>query len=617
VIIAPSVDLPDQVLQQHIAILGKTGSGKTFTAKGIVEKLIEAGRRVCVLDPTDAWWGLGAAGEGEGFPITVFGGPHGHVPISEHAGQALGRLVATKDLQCVISLRDMMVGEQCRFVERFMEQLYQHNTRPLHLVVDEADEFGPQNPGPDRTRMLGQFDRIARRGRTRGFRLMVITQRPAKLNKDILGQAATLISMQLTLPHDRKAVQAWVADMADPKEGREVLASLPKLRRGEGWVWCPDEGILQRTGFPTIRTFDSSSTPDDDDLAAAPAAPSLAEVDLSEIREAMSAAIEQAEDGDVRKLQAKVKDLKEQLARSLATPVSVAPEAMRELREDRDALQEMMGQQANTIRDLQSRLDRLRSMVITETDDVEVPAAAPAFLNGAMRREAAASTRLDRDPECGTVCCSEDSPAVSNPPAEDDALVTLPARSSGTYTNKTRAAQREGTDVRYIGTSGLTGPQQRLIDAIAWWMAVGIDDPARVQVGFIAGYTASSGTFRTLLSECRKHELIDYGGNGQVFLTVLGGNLANRPKTPGGLLELHRRVRERLTGPQQKVFDVLVGAGGAAIPREVVASKANYEVTSGTFRTLLSECRSLGLLHYPSTSTVQASSVLFPERMRR
>lgn len=38
-----SIHLPDSALRQHIAILGKTGSGKTFTAKGIVEKMLAAG----------------------------------------------------------------------------------------------------------------------------------------------------------------------------------------------------------------------------------------------------------------------------------------------------------------------------------------------------------------------------------------------------------------------------------------------------------------------------------------------------------------------------------------------------------------------------------------------
>ena len=32
--------IPEAALQQHLAVLGKTGSGKTFAVKGIVEHLL-------------------------------------------------------------------------------------------------------------------------------------------------------------------------------------------------------------------------------------------------------------------------------------------------------------------------------------------------------------------------------------------------------------------------------------------------------------------------------------------------------------------------------------------------------------------------------------------------
>jgi len=51
--------LPPNALEQHIAILGKTGSGKTSTGKLLVEHVAREGARVCVLDPIKSdWWGL-------------------------------------------------------------------------------------------------------------------------------------------------------------------------------------------------------------------------------------------------------------------------------------------------------------------------------------------------------------------------------------------------------------------------------------------------------------------------------------------------------------------------------------------------------------------------------
>jgi hypothetical protein len=79
----PAASGPDAALDADIALLGKKGRGKTYTAKGLVEGLLQMGRRVIVLDPLSVWWGLKASANGRspGFPIVVFGGPKADIPI--------------------------------------------------------------------------------------------------------------------------------------------------------------------------------------------------------------------------------------------------------------------------------------------------------------------------------------------------------------------------------------------------------------------------------------------------------------------------------------------------------------------------------------------------------
>lgn len=50
--------ITDQMLIDHVAALAKTGAGKTYTAKGAVERLLDQNARVCVVDPLGVWWGL-------------------------------------------------------------------------------------------------------------------------------------------------------------------------------------------------------------------------------------------------------------------------------------------------------------------------------------------------------------------------------------------------------------------------------------------------------------------------------------------------------------------------------------------------------------------------------
>lgn len=202
------IDAP--ILAQHLAIVGKTGSGKTYAAKGFVEALLKNQRRVCILDPTGVWWGLRSSADGTraGFPVAVFGGEHADVPLAPSSGGVLAKVIVEQNLPVVVDLSEMMIGDRHHFVTEFAEALYRLNRFPLHLVIDEADEFVPQNPMPETKRMLHHVDRIVRRGRVRGFRVMLITQRPAVVHKNVLTQANTLIAMRLPAPQDRKAIAA-------------------------------------------------------------------------------------------------------------------------------------------------------------------------------------------------------------------------------------------------------------------------------------------------------------------------------------------------------------------------------------------------------------------------
>ena len=92
--------------------------------------------------------------------------------------------------------------------------------------------------------------------------------------------------MKLTSSQDRAAVGRWIEGQADRAEGRRILGALPQLRRGQGWVWAPGEGMLAPVSFPRIRTLDSSQTPVRRDQPGVPRA--LAAVDPSAITRALA-----------------------------------------------------------------------------------------------------------------------------------------------------------------------------------------------------------------------------------------------------------------------------------------------------------------------------------------
>ena len=290
--------LPPACLDRHLAILGTSDAGKTYAAKGEVERLLAEGRRVCVIDPTGVWWGLRLQADGETpspFRLPIFGGlgpkdrapPHADVPVSADAGDRLAELIVEGEFSCILDVSLMSVGARTRLFTDLAEGLMA-NTRPLHLVIDEAHLFAPQGRvnDPQSGAMVGAANSLVSGGRARGLRVMLLSQRPAKLHKDSLTQVQTLVAMLNISPQDRKAVGEWIADSADKARGAEILASLPSLPTGAGWVWAPRLDVLEKVAFRRIATFDSSRTPEAGDAAGAVR---LGELDLEQLREAFAA----------------------------------------------------------------------------------------------------------------------------------------------------------------------------------------------------------------------------------------------------------------------------------------------------------------------------------------
>lgn len=216
--ISETLALPIDAITQTFAILGIRGSGKTNTAVVMAEEMTKQSQQIVVLDPTDAWYGLRSSrdGKADGFKVYVFGGEHGDLPLEGTYGRQMAEFVVETGAAVVFSLRHLSIGDQRRFAQDFGETLYNlkgipANRTPMHLFVDEADEFIPQRIPHGFERMFGAYDRIVRRGRNGGIGVTMISQRPQVLNKDTLSQIETLVCHRLLHKLDRKAVkEGWI-----------------------------------------------------------------------------------------------------------------------------------------------------------------------------------------------------------------------------------------------------------------------------------------------------------------------------------------------------------------------------------------------------------------------
>lgn len=281
-----------ELLSTHTAIVGTSGSGKTVTAKGHVEDLLADPRHVCVIDPTGAWWGLrsNAAGDGPGFDIPIFGGSHGDVPITVDQGEAIGAIIAD-GVSAIVDVSGLRTGsDQRRFVRDLLRRLRAKPDGNFHLIVDEADEFAAQKPRDDYGYEAGEeLIWMAKRGRLAGFVLMLITQRPASIDKEVLSQAQTLVVHQLVAPVDQKPVLDYLRDNASDEEFRVAKAALASLKRGERYVYSPRFSIFKCSMSPALATFDSSRTPEPGERTVEPKM--LAQIDLAALRSALAPSV--------------------------------------------------------------------------------------------------------------------------------------------------------------------------------------------------------------------------------------------------------------------------------------------------------------------------------------
>jgi hypothetical protein len=99
---------------------------------------------------------------------------------------------------------------------------------PVFTLLEEAHRFAPAGTSVVSTNILKQ---ILSEGRKFGVGIGLITQRPGKLDQDVLSQCMTQIIMRIVNPIDQQTVAQSVEGA-----GRAMLAELPALTKGQAVI---------------------------------------------------------------------------------------------------------------------------------------------------------------------------------------------------------------------------------------------------------------------------------------------------------------------------------------------------------------------------------------------
>jgi len=578
--------LPEGALAQHLAVLGKTGSGKSSVLRLLVERLLDAGKPVCIIDPKGDWWGLKSSADGKraGYPVIIFGGEHADIPLNAHAGAHVAELVATGNRPCIIDLGGWMVSDRTRFFIDFASTLFRHSRGPRYLFIDEVHNFAPQGKvlDPDAGKMLHWANRLASEGRGKGITLMSASQRPQKVHKDFLTCAETLIAMRVIHPLDRNAIRDWIDGCPDAEKGREVLGSLAQMPRGTGWVWSPEIKFGPvRIEFPKFSTYDSFAAPIGDSTEKLKG---WAEVNLEDVKAKLSTVVQEAARNDPKALRARIAEL-EHAARAQRPAVdqealSKACEAARN-----DGYSRGRAETLHSIGQLVSMSERhatelLANLRAIESSMREAKGAPPASEN----HKNAAPRPLQRQ-------------ATKAPPA---ARAALPASSTPSHGQNS-------------GSPEVSRPQQRILNALAWAQGVRMPMVDKTQLALLSDQSPTSGGYFNNLGKLRSSGFIEYPTSGQVALTDAGRAVADAVDVPGTSAELQDQVMNRLPQPQARILRKLIHIYPGEINKNDLAEATDQSPTSGGYFNNLGRLRTLGLIDYPKPGKVVAQPVLFLE----
>ena len=282
------------------AVLGITGSGKTNTAAVLIEELLTNNLPLTIVDIEGEYWGLK-----ERFEILVAGrSEHAELEIgAENAGR-LAELSLKRGISVILDLSNFTQEEAYTFLLEYFNSLWETSgivRQPYQIVLEEAHEFVPQGVGTPLKQML---TRIALRGRKRGLGIILMSQRSAKVEKDVLTQASLLFLHKVVHPIDLRVYKDLI-----PLPSAQVEDMVRRLQPGEAIVVYNHEASVMRMRLR--HTFHAGSTP----TWSKATQPKLRKLDAHVLKElrALTAGTNRkgTADNEQAKLAAKVKELED------------------------------------------------------------------------------------------------------------------------------------------------------------------------------------------------------------------------------------------------------------------------------------------------------------------
>lgn len=447
-----SIDLP-KLVKSRLLLQANSGGGKSYAIRKILEESHGKIQQI-VLDPEGEFHTLR-----EKFDYLLIGKEGDIQPTLKTAGLLAHKLLEL-NVSAIIDLYEMAIHERKEFVKRFLESMINVPRKLWHnclVIVDEAHVFCPQK---EECVSAGVIKELTAKGRKRGFCAVLATQSIAKLDKDAAGECNNkLIGRASQDIHMKRA--AYELGFTDKAQ----ILSLRSLKPGEFYIFGPaisDE--VQKIKIGQVKT----THPEVMGNQSA----------ITEISPPTSA---------IKAILKKLMDLPREAEKRLATE-----------------------------QELRTEISRLRTELTKAKKEVPKPIIDQNLIQKRLTKELAEKTA----PLTRQIKKYENLLSQIRKLAESKQPLNIMEKFKETNRElKKINLGLKKVEIEYkipdkihqdSENHELSGPEQRILNAIGWMKSIGIEEPEQVAVAFLAGYTYGGGAFNNPKGRLRSLGLVEY-----------------------------------------------------------------------------------------------------------
>lgn len=562
-----TVDIPSMIASRGL-VTANSGGGKSWLLRKIVEQCAKQ-VQVIVIDPDGEFVTLR-----EKYDFALIG-HGGEVAIDLRSAKLLARKLVEHRIPAIINLSDIdSLDGKREYLSIFLDSLMgvpRKFWHPILIPIDEAHRFCPESGNVSSTRAVIT---LMDAGRKRGFSGVLATQRISKLHKDAAAEANNIFIGRVWLDNDT----ARCADLLGLGK-KEAGTILRNLKPGQFYTFGPALNVNQPTLFRSGMVETKHPEAGEKQAVTVPAASNTISKIVEQIED-LPAQIEQ-EENEIVQLKEEVRRLRRELNErpSVAVDKTVIEYIDRPILTDEQV--QGLREAAETLRQTSENYRNAAGLVFKESEKIEVETLAIMESMESAQKIAKMDVRPDYDP-------NDEFSKRKRP------MIAVPALEAM--------------------AEGVTAPQQRILDAMAWLEdTIRNDHPKRTIVAFLARQSSKSSGYKNNLGALRSAGLLEYAGSDAVHLTDEGNVIAKHDPMPLTADALQTAILSRLPRPQGNILKVLIDRGTNPVDREWLAGESGQSPKSSGYKNNLGALRAFGLIDYAGADKVRALPILFLE----